>query len=102
MNWYTYILRCSNGSFYVGHTNSVENRFARHLQKSGARHTASYEPERIEYTEEFDSEKEAIRRERQIKKWTRAKKTALINKDFEQLKALSKSSFNRAFQALAN
>ena len=91
MKWYMYILRCSNGSYYVGHTNSVEKRFERHVQKHGAQHTCVYSPDRVEFTEEFSTEKDAINRERQIKKWTRAKKKALINGDLDQLRALSKS-----------
>ena len=91
MKWYVYILRCSNDSFYAGHTNSVENRFARHVAKTGARHTAAYPPDDVVYTEEFSFESEAIQRERQLKRWTRAKKMALISGDLERLKGLSRS-----------
>ena len=91
MKWYTYILRCSNGSFYVGHTNCIEKRFMCHVSKHGAKFTAVNKPEQVEYKEEFISEKAAVQRELQIKKWTRAKKQALIDGNLVRLRELSKS-----------
>jgi predicted GIY-YIG superfamily endonuclease len=91
MEWYVYILRCSDDSFYVGHTDSVERRFVRHTSATGAKHTATHKPERIEYEEALPSKLDAIRRERQIKRWSREKKQALIDGDIQRLKALSRS-----------
>jgi len=93
MKWYTYILLCSNDSYYVGHTNNVENRFQRHVSNNGAQHTAVFAPEKVLYKEEFLSQKEAMRREKQIKKWSRAKKQALIDGNFERLKVLKLTDF---------
>ena len=90
MEWHTYILRCEDGSFYVGHTCNVEKRFERHKTKAGARFTAAHVPETVEHVETYSSEQEAVHRERQLKKWSRAKKEALIRGSFEELKALSK------------
>ncbi|MDA3923475.1 MAG: GIY-YIG nuclease family protein [Kiritimatiellae bacterium] len=78
MKWYTYILRCSNGSYYVGHTRCVEKRFLRHVSKSGAKHTAVYAPEQVEYKEEFLSEENAIQRELQIKNGVELRKKRLL------------------------
>ena len=89
MSWFVYILRCANQSYYVGHTSNPEARFLRHRNSEGAQHTATYPPESILYQEQFDSEAEAIRRENQLKRWTRAKKEALITGNTERLRSLS-------------
>jgi predicted GIY-YIG superfamily endonuclease len=78
MDYFTYIILCSNNKYYVGHTNNVELRFSRHLQKSGAKFTAQNEPVKILWKQEFKTEIEAIKREKQIKGWTRIKKEKLI------------------------
>ncbi len=92
MTWFVYILHCADDSFYVGHTGSVEKRFARHLAKDGARHTATHPPDRVAYVEECASHAEAVRRERQLKGWRRAKKMALIAGDLATLRQLSQST----------
>ena len=92
MQWYTYILTCKNGSYYVGHTYSLKQRFEKHSRGSGAQHTAIHHADEIVYSEKFATEEEAIRREKQLKGWSRAKKKALIENDSQRLKQLSKSS----------
>jgi predicted GIY-YIG superfamily endonuclease len=89
MHWFVYILRCANQSYYVGHTSNPKARFLRHRNNEGAQHTATYPPEGILYQERFDSEADAIQRERQLKRWTRAKKEALIAGNTERLRSLS-------------
>ena len=91
MPFFTYILECSDGSYYVGHAVNTDRRFGRHVDGSGAQHTTVHPPKRVVYSEQFDTEQKAIARERQIKKWTRAKKKALINGDTAALRDLSKS-----------
>ena len=91
MSWFVYILRCANQSYYIGHTSNPEARFLRHRNSEGALHTTVYPPETILYRERFDTEAEAIRRERQLKRWTRAKKEALIAGNAERLRSLSTS-----------
>ncbi len=91
MSWFVYILRCANQSYYVGHTSNPEARFLRHRNNEGAQHTATYPPEAILYRERFDSEVDAMRRERQLKRWSRAKKDALIAGNQTLLRDLSKS-----------
>jgi len=91
MRWIVYILLCSNGSYYVGHTYAPSARLVRHQSGTGAQHTSTYGAEDIVYTEEHLSEADPIRRERQIKKWSRAKKEALIEGRFDDLKLLSRS-----------
>lgn len=91
MTWTVYILACRNGTFYIGHTADLPSRFACHQTGTGARHTAVNSPTSILYSEDFATELQAIHRERQLKRWTRAKKEALIAGDMERLRILSRS-----------
>ena len=86
--WFVYILRCANGSLYVGETNDLERRVARHHEGTGATHTARHGPVRLVHTEEYATRMESLKRERQLKRWTRAKKEALIEGDLRTLKRL--------------
>ena len=87
-----YILNCSDGSFYIGSTNNIKDRVKIHHQGKGATYTAKRRPVHLVYYEAFGTLNEAEKRERQVKKWLRVRKEALINNDLETLKALSKGS----------
>jgi len=89
--YFFYILKCSDGSFYVGSTTNLEDRVRTHNKGEGATHTAKRRPVQLEYHEKFNSFNDAVKRERQVKKWSRAKKEALICGEKESLKKLSKS-----------
>jgi len=84
------ILRCADESFYVGHTNDVAAREKTHNDGDGASHTFLRRPVRVVYFEEHTSIAQAMRRERQLKRWTISKKEALIAGDVAALKSLSK------------
>ena len=84
--WFVYILRCSDNSLYVGETDNVELRLARHNQGRGSSFTACRTPVRLVFTETHCSREDALVRERQVKRWTRAKKEALIAGDHAALK----------------
>lgn len=90
MPWFVYILRCSDGSFYVGHTSDLSQRIAVHNAGKGARHTACRRPVTLACSESFLSEAAAAARERQLKKWSRAKKKALIAGDADSLHQAAK------------
>jgi predicted GIY-YIG superfamily endonuclease len=79
MNYYAYIILCSNGKYYVGHTNNLKKRFEYHVRKKGAKYTSQNKPIKILWYQEFNNEKDAIKRESQIKGWSRSKKEKLIN-----------------------
>ena len=89
--FFVYILRCSDGSLYVGHSANVSDRVAVHNAGRGAAWTACRTPVVLVYKEVCTTEEDAVRRERQIKKWTHAKREALIEGNLARLKALSKS-----------
>jgi putative endonuclease len=76
-----YIVRCSDGSLYVGHSANVEDRVKAHNDGRGAAWTACRRPVELVYQETFKTEQEAVARERQLKRWTHGKKLALINGD---------------------
>jgi putative endonuclease len=78
--YYVYILLCRGGSYYIGSTNNIDKRFKDHLAGRGARYTKSHKPEKIIYREKFSTKSEALKREAELKKWSKTKKEALINK----------------------
>ncbi|MCF0228496.1 MAG: GIY-YIG nuclease family protein [Parasporobacterium sp.] len=75
---YTYILRCSDGTFYTGWTNDMEKRLTAHNSGNGARYTRSRRPVELVYTEISPTRQEAMKREAAIKKLTRKQKEDLI------------------------
>lgn len=87
----TYILRCADNKLYVGSTTDIEERIKRHNAGYASEFTHLYRPVELVYKEEYDTYQQAFKRERQLKKWSLAKKEALIAGDFERLKELSKS-----------
>ncbi|MHC4194175.1 MAG: GIY-YIG nuclease family protein [Planctomycetota bacterium] len=89
--WHVYILQCSDGSFHAGHTNDIEARIERHNNGKASKWTHSRLPVRLVYEEDYAYEAVTVRRQTQIKRWSRAKKQALIQGDFTLLKNLSKS-----------
>ena len=90
--FYIYILECAQDRLYVGSCEDVEARFIAHSKGMGAEYTRRFKPVRIAYIESFETRADAMSREAQIKKWSRAKKKALIENSIEQLKHLSKSN----------
>jgi predicted GIY-YIG superfamily endonuclease len=89
--FYVYILMCSDGSYYTGHTDFIEKRISEHQQGMIAGYTASRLPVKVVYVETFGSRYEALSAERRIKGWTRKKKEALIQQDWKKLIVLSNS-----------
>jgi predicted GIY-YIG superfamily endonuclease len=86
----TSFARCSDDSFYVGHSENVEERIAAHNDGRAAFWTICRRPVRLVYRESCATEAAAVKRERQIKKWTRAKKQALVEGNKATLKRLSR------------
>ena len=98
-SWF-YILKCSDNSFYCGCTSDIENRVNEHQLGRFKGYTSARLPVELVYSQEFSDINDAINAERQIKKWGRKKKAALINGDFDLLHELAKcknktSSYNK-------
>lgn len=75
---YTYIVKCSDGSYYTGWTNNLQKRIEDHNTGKGAKYTKSRLPVILVYCEVFQTKEEAMKREYAIKQMTRAQKEKLI------------------------
>ena len=87
------MLRCADGSHYVGHTDHLEARIGSHQSGLIQGYTQKRRPVVLVWSQEFAERDEAFRAERQIKGWSRAKKEALIRGDWDGLKLLSRKLF---------
>ena len=88
--WVVYILECKDGSFYTGVTSDLDRRLKEH--REGTSHYTGYNPPiRLIYRESHMAKTGAEKREAQIKRWSKAKKSALIDGDHALLKKLSLS-----------
>lgn len=90
MPYFVYILRTSSNALYIGQTNNLSKRVNehRHGGSKSARYIKYFSSFELVYTEICQSRAEAMRREWQLKRWTKAKKEALIKGDLELLKRL--------------
>jgi putative endonuclease len=77
--WFVYILLCYDNSFYTGISISPEQRFKDHQNGKGGAYTRSHKVVRILYQENVGSKSEALKREAQIKRWSREKKIAILH-----------------------
>ena len=92
MKAYTYILRCSDHSYDTGVTSDLELRFLQHQQRFFPNcYTAKRLPVTLVFSQEFSDIQQAIAAERQIKGWSRKKKEALIQGEFQDLIRLSQN-----------
>jgi len=94
MGAYVYMLRCSDGSYYVGSAtgNDLWKRISEHETGAYRGYTFTRRPVQLVWSEYFERITDAIAVERQIKGWTRVKKEALIRGDWEEIKRLAKRS----------
>ena len=88
---FVYILELRSGVLYVGCSDDLEQRLYHHITGSACHTTAQDPPVALLFIEPQTDHGIARKREAQIKKWSRAKKEALIKGDVERLRALSKS-----------
>lgn len=87
---YMYILECSDRSLYVGSTWDLDRRLAQHNDGEGAEYTRTRLPVRLLYREEYDRVEDAFLREKQVQRWGRAKRLALVKGELGKLRPLSK------------
>jgi predicted GIY-YIG superfamily endonuclease len=86
MTYTVYILECADGSYYTGMTDRIEIRLAEHQSGFDPRsYTFSRRPVRLVWSEVFQTKQQAFIRERQLKGWSRAKKTALIRVEWDSI-----------------
>ena len=95
-----YILQCADGSLYTGSTTDLSKRISKHNSGEGANFTSKRLPFKLVYKEEFQRIEDAFTREKQIQPWSKAKKEALIKRNYDALHDLAscknKSHFNNA------
>jgi len=77
--FYVYMLLCEDGSYYTGYTKNIDLRLKQHKIGTGARYTKLHRPKKLVYTEKFDTIREAMKRERKIKKLNHNEKNNLVN-----------------------
>jgi predicted GIY-YIG superfamily endonuclease len=98
MPFWVYILSCSDGSYYTGHTDDLEIRLFQHQsgEVEGC-YTHSRRPVKLIVYQEFPTRDEAFAAEIQIKGWSRAKKEAMIKGDWEEVSRLARSKKRNDF-----
>ncbi|HEX8225495.1 MAG TPA: TrmJ/YjtD family RNA methyltransferase [Allosphingosinicella sp.] len=90
MDFYVYLLRCSDGHYYAGHTDDLDSRVAQHQSGAIPGYTQKRRPVQLIWADRFPDRDSAFAAERQIKGWSRAKKEALVRGDFEALRELAR------------
>ena len=96
MSFWAYMLRCADGSYYVGHTDELDERIAGHQSGLIPGYTRNRRPVTLVWSQEFAERDEAFRAERQVKCWSRPKKEALIRADWDAVQLLSRKLFLRS------
>ena len=91
MPWYVYLLRLQNGCIYVGCTNDLERRLAEHRGGNASRLTSESSTVELIYFESFCDRSCGLKREQQLKRWTRAKKLAVAAGRLDELRRLARS-----------
>lgn len=87
--FFAYMLRCSDGSYYTGSTDELEKRIAEHQYGEGCEWTQCRLPVEFVWRQEFPTREEAKAAEHRIKRWSRAKKEALIAGRFDIVSKLA-------------
>ncbi|MCB9004081.1 MAG: GIY-YIG nuclease family protein [Ardenticatenaceae bacterium] len=86
-----YILECADGSYYTGSTKDIEKRLWQHQNGEGANYTKKRLPVKLVYAEPYDRVEDAFRREKQVQRWSRRKKKALIEANYDKLIEFSRN-----------
>jgi predicted GIY-YIG superfamily endonuclease len=91
MAFWTYMLRCSDGSYYVGHTDDIDVRIPTHNSGIIGGYTSKRRPVVLVWSDQFRTRDEAFAAERKLKGWSRAKKEALIRGDWGEISFLARN-----------
>ena len=102
MAFWTYILLCADGLYYTGHTDNLEYRIGQHQSGQIEGFTSSRLPVRLMWSQDFPTRFEALDAEIRIKKWSRAKKEALIRGDWNAVSHFAKPPKERTHPPFAS
>ena len=91
MAFYAYLLRCSDGTYYAGHTDDLDQRMAQHQSGAMDGYTAKRRPVALVWHETFQTRDDAFAVERKLKGWGRAKKEALIAGNWPLVQTLARN-----------
>ena len=91
--FFVYLLICADGAYSTGHTDDLERRLAEHQDGGRCAFTSPRRPVQLVWHQETQTREEARALEAQIKRWSRAKKSALIRGDFAAIQLLAKKRF---------
>jgi putative endonuclease len=100
MAFWCYILRCSDGKYYTGHTDDLERRVAEHSQGGYCNFTSKRRPVELIWASDFPTRHEALSAELKVSKWSRAKKEALAAGDWDKLSFYAKPPKERVSTSL--
>jgi putative endonuclease len=100
MQFWVYILRCGDGSYYTGHTDDLEKRLWQHREGKGSDWTRRRRPVELVWCDWAGTRYEALEFERRVKNWSVAKKEALIAGDWERVGYFAKPPHERALAPL--
>ena len=95
MVFWTYILKCADGSYYTGHTDNLEKRIAEHEAGVFPGYTVNRLPVSLVFSQEYQTREHALAGERQIKGWSRKKKEAMISGDWDEVSRLAHGKLSK-------
>ena len=88
--FWLYVLQCGDGTFYIGHTDNIDERMRQHECSTTDSYTAVRKPLSLLFVQEFETRYEALSMERKLKGWSRAKKLAYMAGDWNTVRKLAK------------
>jgi predicted GIY-YIG superfamily endonuclease len=100
MQFYVYMQRCADGSYYTGHTDNLKGRLWQHNHGIGSDWTNRRRPVELVWCDTAPTRDEAFAFERRLKGWTRAKKEALIAGDWDRVSWLARPPHPRPSTSL--
>jgi len=99
-HYFVYIVECADGLYYTGITNNLDRRIAEHNEGLDSKSfTHKRRPVVLKYAQHFTDVNQAIGWEKQLKGWSRRKKEALFNEDWEEVKRLAKIRHGQSSRA---
>jgi putative endonuclease len=94
--FWMYLLRCSDGSYYTGHTDNLEKRMLENHTGLCPGYTQTRRPVELVYQQMFSSRDDAFASEMRIKGWSRKKKEAMMQGDWKEVSRLARSNRKKA------